>query len=223
VWVALIPIQLTELLFPQRRREAWLRTQGLIIASIVFLIGSFMAWYGWTQRARVHVFHMPPYSPPVPYLLGAFGAIVLLIVAASTWPVDRSISADELPNPAAVGITTTLLGAPWAAFVLLGYGSYPRTPAPLALIGGIAWCIVTFLLMRRWTSARNWNDIYRFAVVFGGVMACILGGFVMFKVGGALRIDWVGKVVLNALAVLWLISLSRKVRRNQSSTAEIQY
>ena len=61
VWVVLIPVQLTELLFPGYR--LWLRTRGLVIASVAFLVGAFAAWYGWTQRARVAIFHMAPYSP----------------------------------------------------------------------------------------------------------------------------------------------------------------
>lgn len=64
VWVVLVPVQLTELPFPVRRSQTWLRTRGMVITSIVFVLGAFMAWYGWTQRARVLIFHMPPYNPP---------------------------------------------------------------------------------------------------------------------------------------------------------------
>ena len=35
----------------------------------------------------------------------------------------------------------------------------------------------------------------------------MLGGFVVFKVAGALRIDWIGEGVLNAAAAMWLLSL----------------
>ncbi len=34
------------------------------------------------------------------------------------------------------------------------------------------------------------------------------------SVGGALRVDWIGKIVLNAAAVAWLISLGRACRRH---------
>jgi len=53
----------------------------------------------------------------------------------------------------------------------------------------------------------NWGDMHRFALVLGGVVAWMLGGFVVFKVAGALRIDWIGKGVLNAAAAIWLFSL----------------
>jgi hypothetical protein len=50
-------------------------------------------------------------------------------------------------------------------------------------------------------------------------VAWMLGGFVVFKVAGALRIDWIGKSVLNAAATMWLFSLlplgGRRTRHKQ--------
>jgi hypothetical protein len=30
---------------------------------------------------------------------------------------------------------------------------------------------------------------------------CTIGGFVVFKIGGALRLDWIGKAVMNIAAL----------------------
>ncbi|MDP9049527.1 MAG: hypothetical protein M3O31_02240 [Acidobacteriota bacterium] len=46
-------------------------------------------------------------------------------------------------------------------------------------------------------------------------MACMLGGFVVFRVGDALAIDWFGKALLNVAAVAWLISFGRAVQRRE--------
>jgi len=213
VWVVLVPVQLTELLFPSRKGQLWLRTRGLVIASFVFVLGAGMAWYGWTQRARVMIFHMPRYSPPPLYLAAAVGVIGLLARGAYSMPSgrDRQSGSQAAPSPRLVGLTVTALGAPWAAFVLLGFGSLPSVPFQWTLGAGLAWCGLTLFLMRRWTSRRGWDDMHRFAVVFGGVLACMLGGFVVFKVGGALRIDWIGKAALNAAAVVWLVTVGRRV------------
>ncbi|MFZ0038427.1 MAG: hypothetical protein WAK91_13445, partial [Candidatus Acidiferrales bacterium] len=43
VWIALVPIQLTELLFPERRNAPWLKRLGLIISGVVFVFGSYIA------------------------------------------------------------------------------------------------------------------------------------------------------------------------------------
>src|SRR5580704_2335564 len=86
VWVVLIPVQLTELLFPAQREEPWLRRRGFVIVSAAFALGACVAWYGWTRRARVKIFHMMPYSPPPFYILIAVGAIVLLVLGAHSLP-----------------------------------------------------------------------------------------------------------------------------------------
>jgi hypothetical protein len=210
VWVVLVPVQLTELLFPASRGRAWLRARGLVIATIVFVVGAFMAWYGWTQRARVLIFHMPPYTPPPLYLAAGAVAILLLILTAYRWPSPgRQAMAGTAPSPWAVGLAITLLGSPWAAFALVAFGSFPALPFQLALIVGVVWCALTLVLIQRWASHSDWGDQHRFAIVFGGVLGCVIGGFVMFRVGGALRIDWIGKAVLDAIAIVWLAFVGR--------------
>ena len=48
----------------------------------------------------------------------------------------------------------------------------------------------------------------------------MLGGFVVFKIGGALRIDWIGKAVIDMAAILSLFSLRARVKsRNSGSSA----
>jgi len=187
-------------------------------------VGACMAWYGWTQRARVLIFHMPPYSPPPLYLAGAIAVIVLLILAAYTLPQARrgnsQVGSSTAPSPLLAGSVVTTLGSAWAAFVLLGFGSLPAIPFLLALAAGVAWCGLTLFLMRRWTSSSNWGDTHRFALVFGGILGCMLGGFAVFKVGGALRIDWIGKAILNVAAVAWLITIGRTVAGRTVNSAK---
>jgi hypothetical protein len=88
-------------------------------------------------------------------------------------------------------------------------GSIPAAPFGLVLMAGLAWAAVSQALIRRWTASPDWGDAHRFALVCGGVLACILGGFVVFKVGGALPIDWIGKAILNLAGVAGLIMVGR--------------
>jgi hypothetical protein len=215
VWVVLIPVKLTELLFPQRGGEKWLRTRGLVITSITFLMGACMAWYGWTQRARVLVFHMPLYRPPTLYIALAFVVIVLLVAAAHSLPTLPRQEGGA-PSDGSVLLVTTILGIPWAAFVLVGYGSFPEVPLGVSLAVGCAWCFVALGVMHRWSCLDGWGDRHRFAVVFGGVLGCIVSGFVVFKVGGALRIHWIGKAVLNAIAFVWLVLVGLRTARRST-------
>ena len=209
VWVVMLPVQLTELLFPARRSELWLRTRGFVIASIAFLMGCFLAWYGWTQRARVKIFHMPPYSPPPLYILGALVVIGVLVLAAYVAPLPKKTREARPPAVWIVTSTIAVLASVWAAFVALGFGALPRAPYQATLAGGVAWCLLTFLLVRRWTSSSDWSDGHRFAVVLGGVLGCCVGGFVTFKSGGALRIDWIGKLMFDTAAIAWLLLIRR--------------
>jgi hypothetical protein len=217
VWVVLVPVQLTELLFPARREELWLRTRGFVVASFAFVIGAFIAWYGWTQRARVKVFHMPPYTPTLLYLLIGTGAVLMFILGAymlpSPRPRDDYFAPHSAPSPWLVGLILCGSGTPWAAsgLVAWGNGSFP-VPFVLVLACGLGWASLTFFLMQRWTSSPDWCDMHRYALVCGGVLACMLGGFVVFKLGGALPIDWIGKAVLDTAAIACLSLLGRRVR-----------
>ena len=216
-------MQLTGLLFPEQRSDCWLRTRGLVIATEAFLLGVLAAWYGWTQRARVRIFHMAPYSPPLSYILVGLLAIVILVAAAhalpSPLPPRRSLVSRSAPSPAIVGSITCALALPWAAFVVgWGTGAFPTTPFPPVLAAGLGWACITFLLMRRWTSSNDWGDAHRYAVVFGGALASMLGGFLVFRIGNALTIDGIGKVVLNAAAVVGLIAVSHRRLRHSSKS-----
>jgi hypothetical protein len=221
VWVVLVPVQLAELLFPEERSQCWLRVRGLVIASTVFALGAFLAWYGWTQRARVKIFHMAPYSPPPAYILIGVATILVLMAAAYALPspqlAENSVATRSAPAPWIVAVVSCALGTPWAAAGQLGWGvgHLPTVPFEVVLMVGLVWAGLTFFVMRRWTSSPNWGDAQRFALVFGGVLACMFGGFVVFTVGGALRIDWIGKIVMNAGAFAWLISIGRAVQRRK--------
>src|SRR5277367_6158965 len=76
VWVVLVPVQVTELFFPDRRELPWLRKRGIIASCVVFLIGCRIAWYGWTQQARPRL-HAAPYHPPILVIVLGLASIAL--------------------------------------------------------------------------------------------------------------------------------------------------
>lgn len=223
VWVVLLPVQLTELLFPKQRSRSWLRVRGFVIATMVFVFGAFVAWYGWTQRARVKIFHMAPYNPPPLYILIGVAAILVLMAGAYALPspqrAESGMATRLAPSRWVVAVVSCALGTPWAASGLLGWGvgHLPAVPFGVILAVGLAWASLTLFLIERWASSSNWTDTHRFAVVFGGVLACMLGGFAVFTMGGALRIDWIGKTVINAVAIPWLISIGWAVQRREEA------
>jgi len=216
IWVVVVPIQLTELVFPGRRKEPWLRTGGVLWAGLSFCLASFIAWFTWTKQARTKVFHLPPYDPPWLYLLLAGLAIALLVVVAFVVPVawpQKMQAGRPSPRPWRLGLAAALLGLPWGTFVLVSYGTWlwiqPAVIIPLAL----GWALLAFLLLRGWTSQPGWQDSHRLAVVFGAITACMVSGFIVFAVGGAWPMDWIGKAIMNLAAVAGLSRLGRKIAR----------
>ncbi len=217
VWVVVLPVQLTELLFPARRHELWIGRRGLILASLAFVLGSFVAWYSWTQVARVQVFHLPEYQPPLLDILLAVVAIVLLVATAfSPRTSPQPQREGSAPRPWLVGLTAFLFGCPWCLLVLLGFGVAPTIPFVIPMIAGIGWAGTAFWLVMRWTSLQDWQDMHRFAVVFGGVGACMVAGFLVFRIGGALPIDWISKLIFNLVAVFLLARLGQQLRRRDA-------
>jgi hypothetical protein len=215
VWVVVLPVQLTELVFVKRRAERWLSAVGLLLVGSSFTLGSLVAWYSWTQVARTSVFHLPAYQPPLVHVLLALGAIALLAIAAFSPAglprTSRAESARGAPPAWAMGLLAFASGFPWCILLLMAYGLAPGVSPLIPTIGGIAWAGVVLICVRRWAVRTNWHDLQRFAVVTGGTVACIAAGCVLFAVGGALTIDWVGKLVLNGLAVLALFGLGMNV------------
>ena len=206
VWTVLIPIQLTELLFRDRRERCWLRARGIVMASIAFVVGSFMAWYAWTQRARVMIFHMPKYSPALIYLAGGVAVILLLVLAAYALPAPANRdTVSTAPTPRLVGVAAFVLGVPWGAFILFGFGFFSSVPFPPVLGIAAAWAGATFFVMRRWIGTSDWSDMHRYALVLGGVLACMAAGFVVYEFTGARRVDWIAKAALNVAAAAWLL------------------
>jgi len=214
VWVVLVPVELTELLFPARRHQPWLRKRGLAISGIVFVIGSYIAWYAWTQRARPMVFHVPIYQPPLLDIATALAVILLLILAAFRLRGVRLLKAGKArpaPRPWLVGLATFLLSL--LCFLLIGfaYGAAPHLPFWIAMVGGSVWAVFNLMLIRHWASSPDWCEMHRFALVFGALLASMSAGF-MTLAAGALPIDWIGKSVLNVLAVVLMIRLAQKLR-----------
>ncbi len=217
VWVVLVPIQLTQLIFSKRRDENWLRTGGMVISAIVFLIGSFIAWFTWTQQARTVVFHAEKYQPPPALIIAGLLAIGLLKLAA--WAARR-VGSNETPTtrpavrPWMVGAGTFTLGLPW--WVLLALVFIPNMPiaAAVPMAVGVLWAALAYFLVRRWSSRPGWSDMHRWALVFSAVLVCMVGGFAGSSTWP--RIDLYGKAILNVIAVACLLALAKRLQRVQN-------
>jgi hypothetical protein len=217
VWVVVVPIQVTELIFPDRRGERWLKNRGMFFATAGFLFGSFMAWFTWTQQAVPHVYHLPKYQPPPQTLLCGAAAILLLIVAAYLCRGERGMRqpvAHEPLSPWLLCVGVMVLGFPWYLLMTLIFAPRPAIPVWAPMLIGTAWAIAAYLLIKRWVSAAGWGEIHRWALVTGAILVCMLAGFMGSSTWP--RMDLIGKAVLNVLAVYCLIILANRIRHRNS-------
>lgn len=211
VWVVVVPVQVTELFFPHRAGQPWLRRRGIIAACIVFLLGSRIAWYGWTQQARPRL-HAVAYHPPLGMIALGFAMIVMLIALA--WlvrgfgqprPDDRRRTAPAWLG----GLTAFVMGAAW--FKLIGENFVPKPVQPfwIAIAAGSAWAAASFVLFVWWSSRPAWSRAHRFAAATGATLACTAAPYVTIATWP--KIDVVGEAIFDALALIGFLLLARKV------------
>jgi hypothetical protein len=214
VFMVLVPVQITELMFPERRHEAWLHRRGYLLSTLAFLVGSFVAWFSWTQMARPYAFHAPPYEPPALTLLAGFLAIGLLAVAARAARgagQTRTASAHNPPRPWLVAIVALLLGFPWYGLMVVVFGRWMDLPLwiPMTLAG--AWGLASYGLIGRWTTTSGWQDPHRWALSMGALLVCMIAGFL--GAGAWSRTDTIAKAVMNLAAVGCMAALAVRIAR----------
>ena len=216
--VVLLPVQLTELAFRDRRNAPWLRTRGFIIAWAVFLIGAFLAWFAWTQNYRIKILHLAPYHPPVLYVLAGLAAIVLLGVAsysARAYQVRHERVESKPALPLVVGIASGFLTYPWCFVIALNFNLLPNLPFWIALPSGVAYTAIVFLILRRLSSAAGWSDLHRLAVCAGAIVAIMVWG--VTTLWHAARIDQVGQMIFVAIGLAFLARLRRRLGMKEES------
>jgi hypothetical protein len=213
VMVVLVPVCLTELLFPGRRKDAWLGKAGLVSVMVLFLIGCFFAWFTWTRIARPKVFHQPEFTPPLTLVLAAIAVVIILIILA----FRRSVAAASkrqrnfhLLSPLALGISGGLWSVILYAIVLLAFGIMPSVPPIIALLTALLLAIVPLNIIPSWVSGPYWNDHHSFGLISGIITGSMIAGFAGFI--GSLTTDLIFKAAINVLAIAGLILLGLKIR-----------
>jgi hypothetical protein len=220
VWVVLVPVAVTELLFPARRTQPWLRTRGFIANCAVFLLGSLAAGYAWIKRARPAL-HAAPYQPPIAAL--AAGVAVILILGWIAYALRRTgQNAHQDDNQSSAGAPRTPV-SPWliflAAFVpgfawfqLIGLLFTPvRHPVWMPLTAGFFGALIVCAFFLRWSGARPWRERQCWSAAFGATLASMSVGYL--STAGWTHADLVFKAILNGLAFFGLLWLGAKVRR----------
>ncbi len=202
VWVVVVPIQVTELIFPEWREERWLRTGGMITSVVVFLLGAGVAWYAWIKRARPMVFHAPYYDVPQSMIVEFLVVILMLILLAFlARHVERADATTRTaPPPWSMVAAAMLFGFPWYRLMVLIFGERSSQPFWMSMALGVMWGGFAYFFIRYWSVGRGWNDKHRWGLSFGAVLVCMIAGFSGSSTWP--REDLIGKCVLDVLAVI---------------------
>src|SRR5690606_15040977 len=166
VWVVLVPILLTTLIFPERRDDPWLRTRGLKLIAVVFAAGSAGLWVLWTRFAVPLAFEQPVYNPPMWTVAAALLACALAVGIGWTLrssPRTRAASAGPPLAPWLLGLLVAGFALPWWLLIVLVFVPRPL-PLPAVLGAAAAWAGAAAWLVARWSRASGWDDRHRFAI-----------------------------------------------------------
>jgi hypothetical protein len=221
VLVVMVPVMVTELIFPARRADTWLGPVGAIIMGSVFVLACIPAWYLWTQLVREVVLKLPHYSPPMGGVAAGVLAIALLVWLA-IGPARAAVSGKRAPlapaSPWLLGIGAAIAAVIWQALVVLAFGFRPAFPVWVAMVVGSATAIVGLYLLPRFAAHPAWNDSHRMGIALGAILGSMAIGFVGF-IYGTSPLDFWGKAISNAIATLLILWLAYAVRARRLNAA----
>jgi hypothetical protein len=226
VLVVMVPVLVTELIFPERRRDTWLGPVGASIVGIVFVLACLPAWYLWTQVVRELVFKLPHYSPPAGWV-AAGAATIALLVWLSIGPARAAVGGVAAPrsppSPWLLGIGAVMAAVIWQALVVLAFGLRPDFPVWIAMAIGILTAATGLALLPGYAAHSAWSDSHRMGLALGAILGSMAAGFVGF-IYATSPLDLWGKIISNAIATALIIWLAMTVRSRRdhgpaSSTA----
>ena len=212
VFSVLIPIALTDLIFPAPRDRPYLRRGGLVGIAACAVLGVGLL------RVSVPPSQDPGYTAPLWATLGCVLAVVVLaVVALRVLPrrAPRNPASGAVPSAPVVGACGA--GATLAFMALIFPFGGARQPAfthglwvllPMAAAAAVA--LVSLRVLARWSRAAGWSDRHRLWLVGGALLAHTAFGAV-----GVVHtaLDRAGLVALGALSALLVAALLRRTRR----------
>lgn len=209
IWSIGTPIALVESMFPRRRTEAWLRTPGLIIMAVLYVLG-LAAAFGTTWLEYRYV------ASPVHLIGAALIAMILIIVGmllATLWRPAHPAAQASGRAPAAwlVGIASAVA----ASIVVLA----PHLPT--AALRSLTILIIeaaAVIAITLWSRRAGWGDRQILALAAGALFGYAWHAFVNLPAfdSASVVVARISNVVFAALAVAAVWIAARQVKTHPS-------
>ena len=201
IWSISVPIAIVETFVPERRTTPWLGKFGLVLTSVVFLLGSALIFSDAWQTL-----------PTMPQMIGVAAAVAALIFAAflvgrQPYPkIDR-----QAPNPWMVGAVSFVASSVFFA----------RNETWLGVALGLVLIATMVVVMARWSRRTGWDAAHRLGMAGGALLTYAWGGFILTALYGRTGIiDLVGNVVFALGAIALLAAAIRTVSRSRAARAK---
>ena len=201
IWSISVPIALIESLSPRTAHTPWLGPLGLVITTVLFIIGGFML--SVTDEGD-------PFMASSGQFVGAGVAAVVLIAAAIILGRSQkraAVTSKEAPSPRNAGAAAFLLSSAFMALAIV----HNAIPAALNVAVKLGFLTALAVLLWNWSKRPGWSALHRFAVAAGLVLTYIWYSFLQVPSAGDFSpvIDAVGNAVF-AAGALALLAAARK-------------
>ena len=114
------------------------------------------------------------------------------------------------PHPLALFVLSGLATAVIFGLVLLGFGIWPEFPPAVAVAIGLILAVLMVAYVPSLYAHETWSLSHEVGILYGAMVANMGVFFVGFI--GAAPIDFYGKVVLDAIAVVLLVWLAVRLK-----------
>jgi len=219
VYAIVLPIHLTEMLFPPRRDTLWLNKRGLAITTGIFVLASIGVWQLWS-RVGLQQYGPSTYQVPHLYIIIALSISILItagILLRGSSSRTQKKANRRAPRPWLVWLMAFGFGLTWFYLIALAFipASTTNDASPFIPIGvALAWVGLGLIVLTRISSTMDWGDRHRLALIFGASVASMLGG-VLFVLADQ-PIDIASKFAFDLIAVVLFIRLATRIRKRKS-------
>ncbi|MEV5888634.1 hypothetical protein [Nonomuraea fuscirosea] len=216
----LIPVALTDLLYPGRRARPYLGGGGLAGVGALAVVG--VLGLRFVISADQHPGYQTPWGWTVAFVVAiAVLALLALVVVPRRRRPERPRVVRTAPRPGAVGLVSAYLTMAFLTTLLpLGLGSGllfgDLMPPFLRLVAAAVTAAAFGWLVLRWRAAAGWDDRHRIWLISG-----ILVSHTAFMMPGSVTSMLTGSLTIG-MEVILLMILAKHVRRREETMEPIR-